>query len=68
MPKNNTSPRANSQINKLNFSTGFKRFIAKILKKDIDDRDSALKIENDLIKKYKNKHGDNPDGNINPKN
>jgi len=67
LKKNNSSSRATSQTNKLNKKVGFVRYIAKIIKKNIEGRKTALDIENMFIIKYRKKHGDNPDGNIKPK-
>jgi len=65
--KNGTSPRANQQVNELNKWENIKRFFAKILMIDIDDREKALRFETDFVKDYKSKNnGSLPPGQKRP--
>jgi len=54
--KNSTSKRANEQVNKLNKKSGWKRFVAFIREKFIDNRKNALLIEKEYVKEYKKTH------------
>jgi len=62
------SRRANTQVNALNRDSGWKRFWAKVLRKDIEGRATALEIEKEHVKKYKEENNDTPpEGNKRPK-
>jgi len=64
---NGSSKRANNQVNKLNFIAKFKRFIAKILERDIDGRAKALAREQEMTNEYKkNNDGELPEGQKKP--
>jgi len=60
--KKGTSPRATQQVNLWNLIEGFKRFVAFILKKNIENREKALAEEKNIVREFKEKHdGDLPD-------
>ncbi len=54
--KNGSSPRANSQINRLNKKVGIKKFFAKIRIKGIKGRKEALEKEKEVIRQYLKKN------------
>jgi len=56
--KDGSSKRANSQIFILNKLAGFIKYIAKILKTNIKNRDEALKIEQKKVNEYASKNGE----------
>lgn len=58
------SRRIKVQLRLLNVIDGWKRFLARILIKNIADRPTAKKIEKDHIKKYEDKNGRRPRGNL----
>ena len=60
--KDGSSPRANSQVNKLNKRTGKETFKAEILETDIEDRNEALQKEKDVTEKFQDEHGDEMPG------
>jgi len=66
--KDDSSPRANAQIKVLNLLSNIVKYFAKILKKGIKGRKKALKIEQDHVDKYAEKHDGNlPTGSKRPK-
>ena len=59
-----SSPRANDQIALFNRVVGMVRFFARILLVGIDGRKHAEEIENEYIRTFRDKFGQNPPGNI----
>jgi len=57
------SKRLRDQINLYNVVAGFVRFFARILLRNIPDREEALKLEKGKIKDYFDEHGRKPRGN-----
>ena len=58
------SKRIRTQLSFLNLAVGWARFFAKILIRNIPGRERAQKIEDEFIRRYKEKHGRKPRGNI----
>jgi len=54
--KNNSSKRANSQVNALNKIWGWTKYYANVLFMKIQGRKKALELENKIVKKYKQEH------------
>jgi len=65
--KNGTSPRANTQVNKLNKAAGTEKYYSRIVQKDIPGRQKGLEAEKSKVQEYKDKKGVPPVGNIRPK-
>ncbi len=57
------SDRIRSQLNLYNLIAGWKRFFARIILKNIEGREKALKIEGEYIEAYRKEHGHKPRGN-----
>jgi len=57
--KDGSSKRANNQVNKLNSISGFVRFIAYILIKEIKGREAALEFEQKYTNDFAKKNGGN---------
>lgn len=59
-----SSPRANEQVALFNWVVGMVRFFATILLTGIKGRKQAEEIEDDYVRAYKEKYGENPPGNV----
>lgn len=57
------SKRLRDQINLYNVVAGFIRFFARILIRDIPNREEALRIEKEHVDDYEKEHGQKPRGN-----
>jgi len=64
--KNGSSRRANTQANKLNRPLTFKRYVPKVLFRNVSGRIAALAIEKSLVCAYNKSKGRNPFGNKRP--
>jgi len=58
------SERMYEQLSLFNRIAGMTRFFARILLRNIPGRAKSLKIEGEYIKKYEEKHGHRPPGNL----
>lgn len=58
------SKRMRDQVDYLNRAVGWLRFFAEILIFGIRGRPKARQLEDEHIKAYKDKHGQNPRGNV----
>lgn len=61
--KDGLSKRLRDQLSLYNVVAGFIRFFARILVKNIPNREEAIRIEKEHIQKYKDKHNRKPRGN-----
>ena len=64
--KNGSSRRANTQANKLNIPFTFKRYMPKVIYRNVAGRIAALAIEKTLVCAHKKTNGRNPRGNKRP--
>lgn len=63
LEKDGLSKRLRDQISLYNVVAGFVRFFARILIKNIPNREEAIRLEKKHIQTYKDKNGRKPRGN-----